>query len=71
MITIRTFIKDLQSKGHNNAEIAQKLGLSPSMVSQYVNHDYNPTLETARAIYKQFGVHLYPFSKKALEDTNG
>ena len=53
--------------GASSYEIAELLGVSVSMVSGYKLHQYNPSLEVAKNVYKKTNVVLHPFAEQSLK----
>lgn len=64
--TIKSYCKGLKAQGLTQVEIAKVLEVSQSMVSDYLNKDFNCKLETAILIYKLEGVVIHPFSEESL-----
>ncbi len=67
MVTIKSFLVMLQEQKLSNYEIADILGTSVAMVSNYRNHKYNPSLDVAKRVYKYANVTLHPFSEDSLK----
>lgn len=66
MVTIQDIIKSFKDEGLNDITIANKLGISQPMVSQY-KRGFKASLDVARRIYKNDGTVVYPFSREAVE----
>ena len=66
MVTIQDIIKSFKDEGLNDITIANKLGISQPMVSQY-KRGFKAALDVARRIYKNDGTVVYPFSREAVE----
>jgi transcriptional regulator with XRE-family HTH domain len=66
MVKIQEYIKELSEK-HSSQEIADKLGISVSMVSHY-KKGYNASIEVAVKVYKAEKLVLFPFSEEALKE---
>jgi len=67
LVTIRAFLLE-QSARYNNKQLAQKLAVTPSMISRYKSGKHIPDLDTALRIFLLFdNIVVYPYSKDALE----
>jgi len=64
---IQELIAKLQEEGNNTNQIANKLKVSQSMVSQY-KKGYNASLAVAIEAYKLGYGTLFPFSTEALKE---
>lgn len=58
---IKEYVVSLRDNGLSNKDIANKLDVSVSMVSQYDKENYRPSLETAKKVFKESGIALHPF----------
>lgn len=67
MVLVQSYIESLESEGLNGREIAEKLGVSTSMISTYKHNDYNPSISVAKKVYKDVKITLHPFSTESLE----
>lgn len=68
---IKSFVEQqLKMQGIPQYKLAAQLNISAAMLSSYLRQGNNPSLETARIVYKMFGVTLYPFSEKAVQDAD-
>lgn len=65
MVMIKDYLSSLNEE-KKKVEIAVILQISPSMVSQYMLHDYQPSLEVAKIAYKRDKVVLHPYSEESL-----
>ncbi len=66
MVKIQEYVKTL-SESTSSQEIADKLGISVSMVSHY-KKGYNASIEVAVKVYKTEKIVLFPFSEEALKE---
>lgn len=70
-----TFIQDYIAKhveaGEQSRDIARVLGVSVSMVSAYKKWEYNPSIDVAKKVYKDFKVVLHPFAEESLQHELG
>ena len=63
------FIENLrQEYGMTSKEISIKLGVSVSMVCQYEQNNYNPSLATAKKVYMDYKIALHPFGEDNLKE---
>lgn len=67
MIIVQAYIESLESEGFNGREIADKLGVSSSMISTYKHNDYNPSITVAKKVYKDENITLHPFATESLQ----
>ena len=67
MQLIKDYVNSLVDEGIEGGEIAQKLGVSVSMVSSYKLHSYNPSLQVAKHVYETEGIVFHPFSEDSLK----
>jgi len=66
MIQIKDYIEDkLYKKTYE--QLADEIGISAPMISNYRKGHYNPSIKTAMSVFKLDGVVLHPFSKESLE----
>jgi len=64
------FIKEyLEEKERylSNNEIANQLGISVAMISNYKRRGFNPSLAVAKKVYELDGIVLHPFSEDSLK----
>jgi predicted transcriptional regulator len=64
---VQELIAQLTEDGLKTTEIAEVLGVSQPMISQY-RKGYNSSIDVAIKIFKDKGLVLFPFSKEALEE---
>jgi len=64
---VKEYIIKLREEGLIGKQIAEKLGVSVSMVTQYEKENYNPSLETSKKVYKETGIALHPFGEENLK----
>ena len=64
---VKEYIIKLREEGLMGKQIAEKLGVSVSMVTQYEKENYNPSLETAKKVYTETGIALHPFGEENLK----
>jgi len=64
---IADYVAQLVDKGIQGIEIAEKLGVSVSMVSSYKGGSYNPSITVAKRIFTTDGIVFHPFSKSGLQ----
>ena len=67
MITVQEYIKSLEVEGLSGKEIAEKLGVSASMISTYKHNDYNPSISVAKKVSSEENITLHPFDTISLE----
>jgi predicted transcriptional regulator len=60
-------VKLKEEDGLNDAEIANKLSISKSMVCAY-KKGYNASYDVAKYVYKTMGIVLFPFSEEGVKD---
>lgn len=65
MVTIKEYLVNL-NETKKKIEIASLLSVSPSMISQYMLHNYNPSLDVAKIVYKMDKVVLHPYSEESI-----
>lgn len=64
---VKEYINKLRDEGLLGKQIAEKLSVSVSMVTQYEKENYNPSLETAKKVYRETGIALHPFGEENLK----
>lgn len=64
---VKEYVIKLREEGLMGKQIAEKLSVSVSMVTQYEKENYNPSLETAKKVYKETGIALHPFGEENLK----
>ena len=64
---ISEYVISLTDTGIPGVEIAEKLGVSVSMVSSYKSGSYNPSITVAKRIYVDEGITFHPFSEDSLK----
>lgn len=64
---IKDYIVHHLDEGVSSKDLANKLGISISMLTAYKLHNYNASLEVAKRVYLVDGVVLHPFSEEALK----
>jgi len=64
---IAEYVAQLVDNGIQGIEIAEKLGVSVSMVSSYKGGSYNPSLTVAKRVYLDEGLVFHPFSENGLK----
>jgi len=67
MVLVQTYIQSLEEEGLNGRDIAEKLGVSTSMISTYKHNDYNPSISVAKKVLQDVNITLHPFSKESLQ----
>jgi transcriptional regulator with XRE-family HTH domain len=67
VITIQSYIEDLENQGMTGVEISKHLRVSASMISTYKSNRYNISLKQAKLIYKLYGVTIHPYSEASLK----
>jgi len=67
MVLVQAYIQSLEDEGLNGREIAEKLGVSTSMISTYKHNDYNPSISVAKKVFKDENITLHPFATESLE----
>ena len=67
VITIQSYIEDLENQGMTGVEISKHLRVSASMISTYKSSRYNISLKQAKLIYKLYGVTIHPYSEVSLK----
>ena len=68
---VQELIAQLGEEGLKTTEIAEVLGVSQPMISQY-RKGYNASIDVAIKIFKDRGLELFPFSKEVLKElSNG
>ena len=67
VITIQSYIEDLENQGITGVEISKHLRVSASMISTYKSSRYNISLKQAKLIYKLYGVTIHHTVKQALK----
>ena len=66
---IGEFIESLREESNlSSKEISVKLGVSVSMICQYEQNNYNPSLATAIKVYRDYGIALHPFGEDNLKE---
>lgn len=66
---IQDLLVKLKEEGLNDVEIANKLGISKSMVCAY-KKGYNASYDLAKYVYKTMEIVLFPFSEEGVKDEN-
>jgi len=64
---IQELVSSYIEEGLKTTEIAEKLGVSQPMVSQY-KKGYNASLDVACKVYKDYNIVLFPFGEYALKE---
>lgn len=65
---VSNFIESLrEEKDCTSKEISKILGVSISMVCQYEQGHYKPSLATAKKVYKSHKIALHPFGEDNLQ----
>lgn len=64
---IQEFVQTKLDEGVTPKELTSVLGVSISMVTQYKKGHYNASLETAKKVYKDYGIALHPFGEENLK----
>lgn len=67
IITIQSYIDDLEKQGLNGVEISKHLGVSASMISTYKANRFNISLKQAKYLYQTYGVVIHPYSEASLK----
>lgn len=67
MILITKYISNLIDNGMQGIDIANKLGVSVSMVSSYKAGSFNPSITVAKKVYLEEGIIFHPFSEESLK----
>lgn len=67
VVTIQSYIEDLENQGMTGVEISKHLRVSASMISTYKTNRYNISLKQAKLIYKLYGVTIHPYSEESLK----
>jgi len=65
-MTIQKLIRQLKAKRKTAKEICDIFQVSQPMFSLYSTKNHMPSLKTARLIYKELNVVLFPFSEEAV-----
>ncbi len=56
----------MENEGLTPTQMAEKLGVTPGMISHYINHNHYPRLNTATKIYMGYKIQVEPFTVLAL-----
>lgn len=64
---VSEYIEELKASGSTSKEVASILGVSISMVTQYEKGSYNPSLESAKKVYRELKIALHPFGEENLQ----
>jgi len=64
---IEEYVNTLVDDNKQGFEIAERLGVSVSMVSSYKKGEYNPSITVAMYVYKNEGIVFHPFSEESLK----
>ena len=65
---VSEFIESIREEHQmTSKEISKRLGVSISMVCQYEGGHYNPSLQVAKKIYKDYKVAIHPFGEDNLK----
>ena len=68
LVFIRDYVHNLRG---TRVEVGDSLGVSGTMISNYITGKHLPSLEVASNAYTIHGVVLYPYSEEALQYFNG
>lgn len=67
MVHIKDWVKSKEESGMKQRDIALDLPVSHTMVGQYKNRGFLPSLQVAIAIYKNEGIVLHPYSEESIK----
>lgn len=67
LVFIDEYIKQQVADGMEQKEIADILGVKPSMISTYKGGSYKPSITVAIAAYENLGVVFHPYSEDSLK----
>ena len=68
IILISDYINNhIQNQGMNATEVANKLKMSKSMISEYRKNRFLASIDVAMLVYMLDGVVLHPFSEESLK----
>jgi transcriptional regulator with XRE-family HTH domain len=69
-MTINKAMIKLLNEGSTRMELADTLGVSPALISTWINkeNDFVPRLNLARRIYHNYGIVIYPYAENAVAE---
>lgn len=56
----------MENEGFTATQMAEKLEITPGMISHYINHNHYPRLAIATKIYIDFNIQVEPYTILAL-----
>ncbi len=56
----------MTNEGLTATQMAEKLSITPGMISHYVNHEHYPRLSIATKIYMSYNIQVEPYTILAL-----
>jgi len=66
VVQIKTLIEEMSAKGLKGYEIAERLGVSNSMVSSYTTQGFDASFNVAVKVYQDMKIVLHPFAEESL-----